>query len=150
MTHLRRRPTVLDRISSNHYKVRCLCVLREIRDTAQVEGEAPRRWFFSHEQDLLVWFGPDGIPIAFQLAYAKYHNEHALRWKVDSGFEHYAVDDGEKGGLGKEAPLLEPDGVFPASKVLTRFLQLSAEMPQGIVTFVAQRLREHPEFGEDT
>lgn len=70
-------------------------MLREIRDTVQVEGEAPRRWFFSR------------------------------------------------------APLLEPDGVFPAKTVLRRFLELSGEMPQEIVTFVAQRLREHPQFRED-
>ena len=125
-------------------------MLREIRNTAQVEGEAPRRWFFSHEQDLLLWFGPDGSPIAFQLAYGKYRNEHALRWKVNLGFSHYVVDDGEGEGIGKGVPLLELDGAFPASKVLRRFLELSAEMPQDIVTFVAQRLREHPEFHEDT
>lgn len=124
-------------------------MLREIRDTAQVEGEAPRRWFFSHEQDLLVWFGPDGRPIAFQLAYAKYRNEHAIRWKVNVGFGHYVVDDGE-GDVVKGAPLLEPDGAFPVNNVLRRFLELSGEMPQEIVTFVAQRLREHPEFRADT
>lgn len=124
-------------------------MLREIRDTVQVEGEAPRRWFFSHEQDLLVWLGPDGRPIAFQLAYAKYRNEHAIRWKANAGLKHYVVDDGE-GGVVKGAPLLEPDGAFPAKTVLRRFLELSGEMPQEIVTFVAQRLREHPQFREDT
>lgn len=125
-------------------------MLREIRNTAQVEGEPPRRWFFSHEQDLLVWFGPDGKPSAFQLAYGKYHDEHALRWKASVGFSHYVVDDGEHGPVGKDAPVLEPDGDFPAAKVLRRFLELSGEMPQEIVTFVAQRIREHPEFGANT
>ena len=125
--------------------------IREIRDTAQVEGEPPRRWFFSHEQDLLVWFGPDGRPSAFQLAYGKYRNEHALRWKADRGFAHYVVDDGERGGAGsKQAALLEPDGVFPASKVLKRFLELSKEVPGEIVEFVSQRLQEHPEYRQDT
>ncbi len=134
-----------------HHRVRGLCVLREIRNTVQVSGEAPRRWFFSHEQDLLVWFGPDGTPTAFQLAYGKYRNEHALRWKIEAGFRHYKVNDGELGGgLGKEAPLLRLDGAFPASKVLRQFLELSAEIPQEIVVFVAQRLREHPEFHDDT
>ena len=124
--------------------------LREIPNTAQVEGEPPRRWFFSHDQDLLVWFGPDGTPSAFQLAYGKYRDEHALRWKAGRGFAHYVVDDGERGGGGaKQAPFLEPDGAFPASKVLERFLSLSADVPREIVEFVAQRLKEHPEFRED-
>jgi hypothetical protein len=123
-----------------------LPVLREVPDTAQVEGEPPRRWFFSHEQDLLVWFGPDGAPSAFQLAYGKYRDEHALRWKVGRGFEHYAVEDGERTGVSKQAPLLEPDGLFPASSVLNRFLELSAEIPKEIADFIALRLREHPEY----
>jgi len=122
-------------------------MIREIPATAQVDGELPRRWFFSHEQDLLVWFGPDGTPSAFQLAYGKYRNEHALRWKASLGFSHYVVDDGEGGGGGsKQAPLLEMDGAFPAPRVLKRFLELSAGVPREIVEFIAQRLREHPEY----
>ena len=123
-------------------------MLREIPHAVQVEGEPPRRWFFSHEQDLLVWFGADGRPSAFQLAYGKYHDEHALRWKAGRGYEHYVVDDGERDGRGKEVAILEPDGAFPASKVLRRFLELSAQMPQEVVEFVAQRIREHPEYRE--
>jgi len=34
--------------------------MREIPDVQQVPGEPRRRWFFSHEQDLIVWFGEDG------------------------------------------------------------------------------------------
>ena len=68
-------------------------MLREIVNTRQDPDEPPRRFFFSHQQDLWVWF-----------------------------------DDGETAG------------------VLERFLELSAEMPQEIVGFVAARLREHPEF----
>lgn len=125
-------------------------MLREIPNAIQVEGEPPRRWFFSHEQDLLVWFGTDGKPSAFQLAYGKYHNEHAIRWKAGRGFRHYVVDDGESGGPGKEVAILEPDGAFPASKVLKRFLELSGEMPREVVDFVAARIQEHPDYCEDT
>lgn len=124
-------------------------MLREIRNTQQIPGEAPRRWFFSHEQDFLVWMGDDGLPIAFQLAYGKYHNEHAIRWKEDGGFVHYRVDDGEQSGMGKETALLHPDGVFKAKQVLDQFLELSKEMPKDIVDFVSARLREHPEYHGD-
>ncbi|MBI2319812.1 MAG: hypothetical protein HYU75_23145 [Betaproteobacteria bacterium] len=121
-------------------------MLREIRNTQQVPGESPRRWFFSDEQDLLVWFGEDNWPVAFQLAYGKNRDEHAIRWKADRGFVHHRVDDGERKSAGKEAPLLFPDGAFEARSVLERFLALSREMPAEIVHFVAERLREHPEY----
>jgi hypothetical protein len=121
-------------------------MLREIRNTQQVPGESPRRWFFSHDQDFLVWFGEDGQPVAFQLAYAKHRDEHAIRWKAGQGFVHHRVDDGESVGVRKESPLLLPDGSFEAKDVLERFLAVSKEVPPDIVEFVAARLREHPEY----
>jgi len=125
-------------------------MLHEIRNVEQVPGEPPRRWFFSHEQDLLVWFGDDGTPVAFQLSYGKYRDEHAIRWKASRGFTHHRVDDGESGALTSDAPLLLPDGAFDAARVLTRFRELSAEVPREIANFVVARLREHPEYHEDT
>jgi hypothetical protein len=122
-------------------------MLRELRNTVQVPGEAPRRWFFSHEQDLLVWFGEDNKPIAFQLAYGKHREEHALRWKAGLGFAHYVVDAGE---YGRQVPFLLEDGAFDSFAVLETFLELSSEVPKEIVEFVSARLREHPEYREDT
>ena len=124
-------------------------MLLEVRNVEQVPGEPRRRWFFSHEQDLLIWFDDGGEPVGFQLSYGKYRNEHAIRWKAGKGFAHYGVDDGESGPAASDAPILVADGAFPASNVLRRFQELSAEMPQDIVEFVAARLREHPEFQED-
>lgn len=84
--------------------------------------------------------------MAFQLSYGKYRNEHAIRWKAGKGFAHYGVDDGEQGAIHSQAPILIADGVFEAARVLKRFRELSAEMPQEVVEFVSARLREHPEF----
>jgi len=125
-------------------------MLQEIHNTYQAPDEPPRRFFFSHEQDLRVWFGEDGALVAFQLAYGKYRDEHAIRWKAGRGFMHQRVDDGENAGLVKQAPILVADGAFDAASVLDRFLELSAEMPTEIVDFVAVRLREHPEYGRPT
>ena len=124
-------------------------MLREIANVQQVPGEPRRRWFFSHEQDLLVWFGQDGTPVAFQLAYGKYRNERALRWKAGKGFTHEAVDDGENLGVVKQAAILVADGYFDATDVLDRFVELSAEVPPEIVDFVRARLKEHPNFGPE-
>lgn len=125
-------------------------MLLEIPNVEQVPGELRRRWFFSHEQDLLVWFGDDGVPVAFQLSYGKYRNEHAIRWKAASGFTHHRVDDGESGALTSDAPLLMAAGVFDAPRVLRRFRELSAEMPREIADFVAARLQEHPGYREES
>lgn len=121
-------------------------MLREIRNTRQVDGESPRRWFFSHDQDLLVWFDKEGRPVAFQLAYGKYRDEHAIRWNAGQGFAHHRVDDGENRGFKKGAPLLYPDGVFDAKSVLEQFLAIAREVPREIVEFITARLREHPEY----
>ncbi|HKA42163.1 MAG TPA: hypothetical protein VKF40_09265 [Burkholderiales bacterium] len=120
-------------------------VLYEITKTRQVAGEPRRRWFFSHEQDLLVWVGEDGTPVAFQLAYDKYRKERALRWKPEQGFSHYIVDD-SRGTVGPRTPVLLEGGAFPAAAVLGRFIELSAGIPPDIAVFVAARLREHPLF----
>jgi hypothetical protein len=126
-------------------------VLREVTNAYQAPDEPRRRFFFSHEQDLWVWFDEDDSPVAFQqLAYGKYRNEHAIRWKAGRGFTHQQVDDGENAGLVKQAPILIADGAFDAAGVLARFLQISAQIPQEIADFVAERLREHPEFREPT
>ena len=124
-------------------------MLHEVRNVYQVPGEPRRRWFFSHEQDLIVWFGEDGTPVGFQLSYGKYRNEHAIRWKAGKGYVHYGVDDGEGAGVVKQAPILVADGVFPAASVLKRFRELAGDMPADIVEFVCARLREHPEYRED-
>ena len=126
-------------------------MLQEILQTYQAPDEPPRRFFFSHEQDLWVWFGDGGAIAGFQLAYGKYRDEHAIRWKAGRGFAHERVDDGESAGvLVKQSPILVADGAFDAASVLERFLELSAEMPEEIVDFVAARLREHPQYGRPT
>ena len=121
-------------------------MLLEVPNIQQQPGEPPRRWFFSHEQDLFVWFGEDGTPVAFQLSYGKYRNEHAIRWKAEQGFTHHRVDDGEGNAVTRAAPLLMSNGMFDAAQVLKRFRELSAAIPREIADFVAARLREHPEY----
>ncbi len=122
--------------------------MKEINGVRQVPGEHHRRWFFAHAQDLLVWVREDGALAAFQLAYGKTRNEHALRWKEGAGFTHHSVDDGEGRTLTKGVPLLFPNGPFEARRILDEFLELAAEVPPEIVEFVRARITEHPEFGQ--
>jgi hypothetical protein len=124
-------------------------MLREVSNVRQVPGEPRRRCFFSHLQDLWVWFDDDGAPVAFQLFYGKYRDEHAIRWKAGQGFVHERVDDGENAGVVKQAPILFHDGPFAAANVIAEFLAISGELPGDIVQFVVARLREHPGLREN-
>jgi hypothetical protein len=117
-------------------------MLRELRNTKQVEGEPLRKWFFSHLLDLVVWFDPAGIPCAFQLAYDKYHGEHSISWHYEAGYSHYAVDDGESKPGYSETPFLYANGPFKKDAVLEQFLALSGELPLDIAELVEAKLRE--------
>lgn len=118
-------------------------MLREIDSPQQVPGEAPRRWFFSHDLDLVVWFGEDGRPCGFQLAYDKYHGEHTFSWHAAHGYRHFRVDDGEHGGVRKKAPFLYADGAFDCARVLSSFLAGCAQVPDNLSAFVVERLRDY-------
>lgn len=119
-------------------------MLREIRHTRQHPGEFRRRWFFSHEQDLIVWYSEAGAIVSFQLCYAKYRDERAIWWKAGHGFSHSRVDDGEGSPFSSSTPVLVPDGIFQSASVVERFLAIAGEVPAEIVAFVADRLRAYP------
>lgn len=121
-------------------------MFREIPNAQQKSDEPSRRWFFSTDQDLLVWIGDDGEPVAFQLAYGKALDEHAIRWKSGRGFMHHRVDDGEGKPNRKHSSMLVPDGAFKAGEVLRAFLEQSGDIPVEIVAFITARLKEHPEY----
>ena len=125
-------------------------MLREIVRPQQVPGEAPRRWFFSHVFDLVVWFGKDGKPSGFQLAYDKYRNEHAFSWHAVSGYRHFRVDDGESSCIGKMTPFLYADGAFDCARVLSGFLCESEQVPADIRTFVVELLEDYVEHKTQT
>ncbi len=117
-------------------------MLRELRNTKQIEGEPRRRWFFSHELDLVVWFDRNGMPCAFQLAYDKYRGEHSISWNPERGFRHFVVDDGEPRVGCNDTPFLYANGPFQLDRVLRQFVALSAELPADISRFVIHKLVE--------
>lgn len=117
-------------------------MLKELPPGRQPEGEPTRRWFFSHEQDLIIWFDDDRRIRGFQLCYDKYDAERAVTWRREGGFEHSVVDDGERGGLDFQTPFLHPDGRCDVERILADFAELSAEVPADIAAFVVERLQE--------
>jgi hypothetical protein len=120
-------------------------MLREIRNTRQIPGESPRRWFHSSKMDLIVWLHDEvGSEITgFQLCYDKTSGEKALHWKAGSGFSHMDVDDGENtGGKHKATPLLVPDGAFDGSAVHQNFLSAASNLPNDIRRFIEEKLQQ--------
>ncbi len=118
-------------------------MLKEINAVRQIPGEFYRRWFFSSEQDLVVWYDADGNIVGFQLAYDKARQERSIYWKVGKGISHYDVDDGESSPFSNHTPLLSMDGVFDRNRVLREFRGLAGELPEGILVFVENRLLEY-------
>jgi hypothetical protein len=118
-------------------------MLQEMTATRQILGEKRRRWFFSAEQDLVVWFDEEENIAGFQLAYNKHLQERSIYWKAGKGFSHYDVDDGEGSPFSSQTPLLTLDGAFDRDTVLQAFLGLAQELPSEILSFVENKLREY-------
>ena len=116
-------------------------MLRALRNTRQVKGEPRRKWFFSNDLDLVVWFDTEGMPCAFQLAYDKYKGEHSISWNAESGYRHYVVDDGEHSAMRSDTPFLYANGPFRKDAVLEKFLVQSGNLPHTIVQLVEEKLR---------
>ena len=111
--------------------------------------EPHRRWFADDAFDLIVWDGPDGDIIGFQLCYRDPGEEHALTWMRDRGFSHDGVDDGEGQVLGpKMTPVLIPDGRFDKDGILARFEERAARIDPAVAAFVVDVIGSYP--GRDT
>jgi hypothetical protein len=112
-------------------------MLFELRNTRQIAGELPRKWYFSQDLDLVVWFDIAGVPCAFQLAYG----EQSISWHFEKGYKHYVVDN--SGWFA--TPLLREGGRFKKDKVIKQFIALSSELPLAVTELVANKLREFNE-----
>ena len=115
-------------------------MLYEIPNPRQNPGEPHRRWFYSLEQDLYVWYYEEAEIIAFQLCYSKRDNHRALYWRNDRGYAHLRVDERWR----NSTPLLVADGSFDKDAVLIRFRQLADQLPRDLVEFVDARLANYP------
>jgi hypothetical protein len=115
-------------------------MLREY-PVAQHPEEPVRRWFADDQFDLVVWLGVSADIVGFQLCYDKYVNEHALTWKFGEGYHHNAIDDGEATPFSNRSPILVADGLFPLHRVLTDFMDKSAEIEDEIRVFIIEKLR---------
>jgi hypothetical protein len=92
--------------------------------------------------DVIIWIDENRSIRAFELYYDKNVNEHVLVWRDRSGFSHLAVDDGEQKPFlhYKETPILIPDGVFEADRIMRLFETTREDLPAELFKFVHHEL----------
>lgn len=115
-----------------------------LREITHLRGDASpgRRWFASHDLDLIVWTQPGGRIGGFQLCYDKLREEKALTWREGRGFLHNRVDTGEDSEGGhKGTPVLEAAVPVDAEALLERFRVAAPPLPMTVRTFVEEKLQ---------
>lgn len=105
--------------------------------------DAQRRWFFSHEQELIVWLDESGQIRGFQLCYDKNRSERAITWRRERGFEHAVVDDGHCFAGDCRTPFLYPNGHCDVGRVIARFREGAQALPVEVRRLVIERLGEY-------
>src|SRR5262245_51959944 len=115
--------------------------MREFPGIRQSRGEPWRRWFQSDDEELTVWYEPDGSFRGFQLCYDRQGYERALTWLKAKGYARLRVDHGESEPLTvKRTPVVLPDGAFDAAEVLERFRAAAGGLPDEIARLVAEKI----------
>ncbi len=121
-------------------------MLQECEHVRQIDDETPRRWFNDDYFDLIIWCDDADDITGFQLCYDVSRQSHAIHWRLEAGFAHYRVDDGEsRPGKIKSTPILMKDGLFDAVRIAERFRQESREIDQRIAQFVYATLLKYPQ-----
>jgi hypothetical protein len=111
--------------------------------TRRVPGDYDRKWIADDHFDLIVWYTASDVIYGFQLCYDKPRWERALTWKCDKGFSHMEVDSGEDTPIRNRAPVLLPDGSFPAESVMREFERRGAALPIELRGLVLQKITEY-------
>jgi hypothetical protein len=117
-------------------------MLHEARKTP-VHGDYDRQWIVDDYFDLIVWYTTSNAVHGFQLSYDKPDWERALTWLSDKGFFHTKVDSGDQTPLANRTPVLVPDGLFPAERVLAEFQRRGRALPPDLRELVVQKIDEY-------
>ncbi len=113
----------------------------EIKHISQSKDEPFRRWFWSRNLDLTVWYNDTDEIVGFQLCYQIDGDEKALTWRTGRGYSHNTVDSGEDDpARPKKTPLLVADGVFDKQTIVDLFIAESAELDEACRVFIIGKL----------
>jgi len=115
-------------------------VLHEIKNVKQERGAGRRRWFESDGLEVVVWFDRVGTVTGFQLCYDLGQGQHALTWRLRSGFVHSRVDPGDETPLANRTPVLQPAGQAPWIEIARLFDERSATLEPAIRDLIHESL----------
>jgi len=118
-------------------------MLREIKKINQKRGEPRKRWFTDLSMDVFVWFNDEGEIIGYHLTYNKPHDEKAIVWSKDKGFEHLGVDDGSRPGKHPGSPILVKDGVVNSSEIISMLRNNKGDLEPWIIGFVVDGIKRY-------
>jgi hypothetical protein len=119
--------------------------MKEYIDIRQLPGEWKRRWFFSGDFDLIIWFSDEGYFRGFELRYDKHGHERSIRWTSSGRFHHRTVDDGKQNpGRYKETHVLVLNGFFDARQIHSAFSEVSHSLPAEVAEYVLNKLGQYP------
>lgn len=116
--------------------------MQEILNARQIAGEDPRRWFHDASVDLIIW--GEGNVSGFQFCWDKPHNEQAITWRADKGWDYAVVDDGEQSPMKSSTPILRSAGRPPLLKIISLLHQHSGDVPSKWIVFIEDRLLRYP------
>ena len=121
--------------------------MKEDLRVRQIPGERKRRWFSSEDFDLILWLNEDDSYWGFELCYDKYYDERALIWRPSDGFQHVAVDDGEReSGRYKATPIIVADGFVNIGRIHRELSHVCHDLPADVADFVMSTLETHPDW----
>jgi hypothetical protein len=114
----------------------------EIANVRQNPGEERRRWLWSEDMDLTVWYDDLGQITSWQLAYRQAADEFALTWGKSRGWRHQRVDTGGGSRLAKQTALLSHHVDFDPTALGQHFARIAHSLPPAIDAFVRAALRQ--------
>ena len=125
-------------------------MLTEFKNATQPK-DGYRRVFGDDFFDLYVWYAErEGGIIGFELCYDRSGDPHSIIWKVDGGYLHSRIDDGEgRPGRSKKAPILVADGLFSNLEIAGKFRLRARKIEREIADLVYEKLREYEKSREN-
>lgn len=118
-------------------------MLTEFPQVRQIPQDGYRRWFTDSDMDLILWY-EEGLLTGFQLCYDKGRKERALTWRQRGGWDHLAIDSGDRPGGPKRTPILVADGTFQADLVGARWNQAAAGLEPSLRRWLEAALKAWP------
>ncbi|MEK7483168.1 MAG: hypothetical protein AABZ60_02420 [Planctomycetota bacterium] len=119
-------------------------MLNEVVHVRQIPGEPRRRWFLDEFFDLIVWLDESNTFIGFQLIYDKKSKQGVLDWRINKGYSHYKMDDGEHtASKPKATPTLTTQKSFDKEFIYQSFLQASVSIDKAVAQFVLEKIKAY-------